>query len=318
MITNAHLPLLVSLLLAGISPVFAARLSPARAAVALVAAAAAAAAASTTWALVLLVATLAPTAPGVGETLAGHDGPIIDPAPTVIGVALVIGLAVATVRVVTTLCRRHRVTRALRALCDTCSLGREELVVAPIPDPQAFAVPGRFGRGAYGGGQILVTVGMLRVLDAAERRALLAHERAHLAGRHHRQRAIVEMAAALNPMLIPARTAVAYLVERAADEYAATAIGDRRVAAEALATAALAGTVPARTRCSGPPDAALAYSRSGVARRVAALHADPLPDRRLPRILLLALAVITAGEAVHTLAAFSFAELLAHLLVPSV
>lgn len=313
MIASVHVPLLVSLLLAAVSPVLAVRLSPARAAAALVAAAAAAAAASTTWALLLLAARVAPATPLVNER-AVHRGPrVLDPVPAVIAVAVAIGLAVMTIRLVNALRRRHRVTKEQRALCQTCGVDQEELVVAPIPHPHAFAVPGRFGRGDASGGQILVTVGMLRALDAAGRRALLAHERAHLTGRHHRQRAIVEVAAALNPMLIPVRAAVAYLVERAADEHAAATVGDRRVAAHALATAALAGIAPASTQPGVPLDATLAYSRFGVARRVAALHAPPLPERRLPPTLLIALATLTAAETVHTVAAFSFAELV-HLL----
>lgn len=315
MISSVHLPLLVSLLLAAVSPVLAVRLSPARATAALVAAAAAAAAASTTWALLLLAATVAPATPLVDERAAHHGPRVLDSVPAVIAVAVAIGLAVATVRVVNALRRRHRVTTEQRALCETCGVDREELVVAPIPHPHAFAVPGRFGRGDAGGGQILVTVGMLRALDPAGRRALLAHERAHLTGHHHRQRAIVEIAAALNPMLIPVRAAVAYLVERAADEHAATTVGDRRVAARALATAALAGVAPAGAQPGVPPDAALAYSRFGVARRVAALHAPPVPERRLPPILLIALATVTAGETLHTAAAFSVAAFV-HILMP--
>jgi len=319
-ISDVHLPLLVSLLLAGISPALAGRLSPTRAAAALVAAAAAAAAASTTWALVLLAVTLAPAPHLAGVHGAAHDGPSVHPVPAVIAVALMIGLAAAAIRVVIVLRRRHRVTRELRALCQTCGLGRrEELVVAPIADPHAFAVPARFGRGDSSRGQILVTVGMLRALNPAGRRALLAHEHAHLAGRHHRQRAVVEVAAALNPLLIPVRAAVAYLVERSADEHAATTIGDRSVAARALVTAALAGTVRAGRQPGVPPDAALAYSRFGVARRVAALNAAPLPERRLPPLLLIALAVLTATQtvhAVHTVGAFFLLAEFVHLLGP--
>jgi len=315
MITNVHLPLLVSLLLAGSSPVLATRLSPARAGTALVAAAAAAAAASTTWVLLLLTVAFAPTTHLLSGRMAG-GGRLVHPVPAAVAVAVVIGLAAATLRVANVLRRRHRITRQLRALCQTCGVGREELIVAPIAQPHAFAVPGRFGHGDSSGGRILVTVGMLRALDAPGRRALLAHERAHLTGRHHRHRAVMEIAAALNPLLIPARAAVTYLVERAADEHAATTIGDRRVAADALATAALAAAAPAGgTHPAVSPDTALAYSRFGLARRVAALHAAPLPERHLLLVLLIALATHTAAQTIHTVAAFSSAEL-AHIPIP--
>ncbi|MDQ4105303.1 MAG: M56 family peptidase, partial [Actinomycetota bacterium] len=58
-----------------------------------------------------------------------------------------------------------------------------------------------------------------------ERRVVLAHERVHLYGRHHWLRAATEFCAAVNPLLIPVREAVAFLVERCADEHAATVTG---------------------------------------------------------------------------------------------
>ena len=53
-----------------------------------------------------------------------------------------------------------------------------DLTVLDDAGPDAYALPGRPGA-------IVVTTGMLRALDPAEREVLLAHERAHLAGRHH-------------------------------------------------------------------------------------------------------------------------------------
>jgi Zn-dependent protease with chaperone function len=52
--------------------------------------------------------------------------------------------------------------------------------VVPLPgdEPLAFAAPGR-------GGRIAISRGMLAALTPRERCALLAHERAHLALRHH-------------------------------------------------------------------------------------------------------------------------------------
>ncbi|MDV9172605.1 M48 family metalloprotease, partial [Streptomyces sp. W16] len=47
-----------------------------------------------------------------------------------------------------------------------------DLCVVDSPHPDAYALPGRPHR-------IVVTTGMLRSLDAAEREALFAHERAH-------------------------------------------------------------------------------------------------------------------------------------------
>ncbi|PJT49548.1 hypothetical protein CWI85_16830, partial [Streptomyces albidoflavus] len=93
--------------------------------------------------------------------------------------------------------------------------------VLPDPEPYAYALPGRPGR-------IVVSRAMLESLDADERHALLAHEQAHLDGRHHRLLLAVRLAACLNPLLRPLRSAVGYGAERWADEDAAMAVGDRR------------------------------------------------------------------------------------------
>ena len=299
MIISVYLPLLVSLLLA-VASTAASRSGPARAGAALVLAAATAAVTST-WALVLLGAALLPETPLLSEQVAARGGQFLNPVPDVVAVASVIALPVGTIRVAMVLRRRAAVTRSLRELCAVCSsAGGQELVVAPLSQPDAFAVPGRWGRP----GQILVTRGMLRALDPVQRRALLAHERAHLRCRHHQQRAVVEIAAALNPLLIPARDAVTYLEERVADEHAATAVGDRGVAADALATAALATDAPAGRPGPSSPGV-LAYSRYGVARRVAALHAPALPERRLPPVLLIVLAGLAAAAAADATLAFT-------------
>ncbi|MFI8888429.1 M48 family metalloprotease [Streptomyces sp. NPDC053813] len=55
------------------------------------------------------------------------------------------------------------------------------LCVLNDPRPDAFALPGGLRRSD----RIVVTSGMLRALGPAEREALLAHERAYLAARHH-------------------------------------------------------------------------------------------------------------------------------------
>ncbi|MGH3775133.1 MAG: M48 family metalloprotease [Pseudonocardiaceae bacterium] len=66
-----------------------------------------------------------------------------------------------------------------------------ELAVVALDAPHAFAVPGRPGR-------ILITRGLLSMLDGDERRVVLAPERAHLRGRHHWLRGATEVCAAVN------------------------------------------------------------------------------------------------------------------------
>ncbi|MFI7358965.1 M56 family metallopeptidase [Streptomyces avidinii] len=161
---------------------------------------------------------------------------------------------------------RHRRVRleAGRALA-----GMRPTSVAVLPDeaPYAYALPG-------GDGRIVITTGMLAALTPADRRALFAHERAHLAGRHHRFLLAVQLAARANPFLRPLRKAVMYTVERWADEAAATHVGSRRTVARAVGKAALASR--------GTPIATLAgFATAGpVPRRVAALL-GPAPAPRL-------------------------------------
>jgi Zn-dependent protease with chaperone function len=295
-----YLPLLAALALAGASPLLARWLPPARAAVWLTVGVVAAAATSV-WGLLLVAATLASQTEPVREDAYRRGVLLTDPVPDLVAVAAVVALVVGAVRAGRVIRRRYVATSEARALCAACppvpgaDAGR--LVVAPLDGAHAFAVPGPPGRPGW----ILVTRGMLRALSGTQRRVLLAHERAHLAGRHHLLRAAVEIAAALNPLLIPTRAAVAYLVERAADERAARAVGDRRAAAKALAAAALADTT------AGSTGGLLAYQSHAVPRRVAALLAAPPAERRLPALAPLVVAGLAACAALE--ATMDFAHL---------
>ncbi|MGD6741531.1 M56 family metallopeptidase [Streptomyces sp. BH106] len=160
-----------------------------------------------------------------------------------------------------------------------------DLCVIDSPDADAYALPGRPNR-------VVVTTAMLRSLDAAEREALLAHERAHNQGRHHYVLAAAELAAHCHPALRTIRTAIRLAVERAADESAARATGDRRLTARAVARAALAGHSAGSPRGTRP-DFAPAATTGPVPQRVAALLA-PAPRRRAARWIVLPLACCAA------------------------
>uniref|UniRef100_A0AAU3GX82 M56 family metallopeptidase n=1 Tax=Streptomyces sp. NBC_01401 TaxID=2903854 RepID=A0AAU3GX82_9ACTN len=164
--------------------------------------------------------------------------------------------------------------------------GTGDLVVVASTGPYAYALPGRRGHG----GRVVVSTAMMDCLDARERRALVAHERAHLTGRHHRHLLVTQLAARANPLLLPLRTAVAYSTERWADEEAAYAIGSRRAVATAVGKAALFSHRP-------PGSGVLpAFAAAGpVPRRVAALL-DPEPSAGLwpPASAHLAVAAVTA------------------------
>lgn len=134
------------------------------------------------------------------------------------------------------------------------------LLVLRDSRPIAYALPGRPGR-------IVVSAGMLNELAPAERRALLAHERAHLTNGHHMFVVVADVLAAFNPLLRPLTSVVRYTTERWADESAADVVGDRRIVARAVGKAALAGAV-------APPSAvALGATTGPVPRRVGALLA---------------------------------------------
>jgi hypothetical protein len=182
--------------------------------------------------------------------------------------------------------------------------GTGQVVVVTDEAADAYAVPGRPGR-------IVITSGMMLALSPAERRVLLAHERAHVTGHHYLFTAVARLAAAANPLLRPVSDAVGYCVERWADERAAAATGDRALAARAIARAALAAAATPRRRpepslgVAAVPDGM--RSAGVMPRRVAALLRPP-PRARL--VLLAAavalvtvcgLAVLEAGLDLHAL-----------------
>jgi hypothetical protein len=185
------------------------------------------------------------------------------PYDEVAGKAAIPALIVVLASCCRTAWRHHRVrSRAAQALS---TLPPRSVAVLPDPTPYAYALPGR----RRDRGRVVVTTGMLSGLSAPERRALFAHERAHLVSRHDRFLLAVQLAARVNPFLRPLRTAVTYTAERWADEEAAAAVGSRRVAARAVGKAGLI------TR--GAPIATLAGFAAGpVPRRVAALL-EPAP-----------------------------------------
>jgi hypothetical protein len=146
-----------------------------------------------------------------------------------------------------------------------------ELAVLPDDAAYAYALPGARGKP----GRIVVSTGMLACLTDAERRVLLAHERAHLRDRHDRYLMAAALVACAHPLLRPLGAAIGYTVERWADESAAADVGDRRVAALAVGKAALVAR-------AAPAPGIPAFAAPGpVPRRVAALL-GPAPDGGWP------------------------------------
>lgn len=275
---DVYVPLLLSLLLRLVGPVIGRRVAPALAARVLTSAAVLTAAA-TTWSLVLLTAASVGDAPPVAAEARQDGHRLADPVPGVIGIAACLALAFVARRVHRAVRAERGIRRALRRL----SAGHPpdtELIVAASDVPQAFAIPGRPGR-------ILVTSAMLGALGPAERRVLLAHERAHLAHRHGFLVTAASLAAAADPLLVPVRSTVAFLVERWADEQAAATVGNRDTTARALARAALVAG-GARTGC------ALTFTDRAVTRRIAALQTAPPPYMWTAAAAVLALGALPA------------------------
>ncbi|BCL24505.1 M56 family metallopeptidase [Streptomyces tuirus] len=200
------------------------------------------------------------------------------PYDEVVGKAAIPALCAVLVACARTVRRHGRVRR--QAHLALAGLRGTEVAVLPDAVPYAYALPpaGRRGGGlsarGAGRGRVVVTTALLDRLRPAERRALFAHERAHLAARHDRFLLAVQLAARANPFLRPLRTAVAYTAERWADEEAARTIGSRRTVARAIGTAALV------SRGTPLPTLAGLAAPGPVPRRVAALlgPAPAVPD----------------------------------------
>ncbi|MDT3439360.1 MULTISPECIES: M48 family metalloprotease [unclassified Pseudofrankia] len=177
--------------------------------------------------------------------------------------------------------------------------GDGEVVVVPDERVDAFALPGRRGQN----GRVVVTSGMRAAVDSHLYGAIVAHEHAHLAGRHHQLVWLARLAGLLQPILWPVIKKVEYLVERAADEAAARSVGDRDDMARAIAHAALAalGTDGTSRRRVGP--LAMSSQPSVVPRRMAAMT-SPAKARgwllALP-LLLAAFTVAWTGECAYDL-----------------
>lgn len=292
-----YLPLLIPLLAAvGAGPL--SRRLPPRAATWLLTVAAVFLAACSSAALALLAATVIVRLPLLA-VLGEYSLEVVhrhDPATTSVAVGAGLLLAIATGATMRLVWQRTRAVLAAHRHA-RCLPGITDLVVLADAAPDAFAVPGRPGR-------VVVSTGMLDALDPAEQVALMAHERAHLRGRHYLFLAAAHLAAAANPLLRPVSAAVGYSVERWADEHAAIHIGNRRITARAIGKAALAATRTPATRLRPALSADLALgvadgtSLAGagpVPRRVAVLLTAPPPAKRM--LLAIAIAVLAVSAA---------------------
>jgi hypothetical protein len=188
---------------------------------------------------------------------------------------------------------RHRVRAVIAAGArPEPSLGAAILV---SDQPAAFCLPGRHR-------SVVVTTAALEALSADELAAVLAHERAHLRGRHHLAAGAartLDRAFPGVPLFARSRTEIEQLIELLADDAAACRV-DRIEVASALVT--LAGM--------RAPAAALPAAQGAGAVRVSRLLRPATPLGPLSRLAaaVVAVAVVTGPVA---LAAWPLAEAMA-------
>lgn len=241
-----------------------------------------------TIALVLVVIAALPTALVVAVAFLAH-APVVgvgfqwcaqalglhSAVPAWIGIPVLMLLAVGAVRTVR-LVREHRALRIDEIL---------PIQIAHSDKPYAVTLPGRAG-------QIVISTAMVDLLDDDERRIVVAHEEAHARYRHDRYLLTAELAAAVLPPLRALARRVNYSIERWADEAAAAVCGDRQLVAVTL------GKVALQTH---PPTVA-GFAGLGVASRMGALLAPPIPNPHRSQLVMLwsSLAVI-AGFSLYQL-----------------
>ncbi|MEU8246445.1 M56 family metallopeptidase [Nonomuraea sp. NPDC048916] len=166
--------------------------------------------------------------------------------------------------------------------------GRLDAIVVDYDERLAYCLPGRHGRA-------VITTGALRNLTPEQAAAVLAHERAHLRGRHHLVLAGAEaLARALPrvPLFEQSRVELARLVELLADDLAA------RRHPRVLIAAALV-----RLATGGVPAFALGAGGETALARVRRMLNPQAPLDRAQRVAgLLAVGSLLAGPAVVALA----------------
>jgi Zn-dependent protease with chaperone function len=182
--------------------------------------------------------------------------------------------------------------------------GQARTVMLDDPRPAAYCVAGRPAA-------IVVTSGALAVLDPPQLRAVLAHEGAHLAHRHHALATVTRgLAAAFPgvPLFTRGAAEVARLTEMAADDTAARASGRPALVTALIAIAT--GAAVSSTAVPGTgildaavPSGAMAAAARAVPDRVERLLRPSSPARStaFAAALTLTLALLAAAPPALTL-----------------
>jgi beta-lactamase regulating signal transducer with metallopeptidase domain len=259
-----------------------------------------------TWSLVLLATARIDRVAYITERVHLIGGVLrrTDHVPLPVSILAVILLAVRFNRVFRALYSFRRARRAADRFRDR---NPGTLVVVADDEPIAFALAGNRRRC----GTVVVSTGLFAAVPAEQRRAVLAHEHAHLALHHHCHRGVVNISIALEPWLSPAATLSGQAIERWADEQATNNAVERRTAAQAITTfmdrlapQGRAGSTTTATQMLG----GLAYADNlaeAAKQRIDALLDTP-PQRRIidafPVCVLIMLIMAASGDATQQLA----------------
>ena len=179
---------------------------------------------------------------------------------TVAGLGLILAGAVAARTVLTAVSHLRAAGRQALRHAETARLvGHPDPALGAVlvdhAQPAAYCVAGRHPT-------VILTTGALRELDADQLDAVLAHERAHLASRHHRLLAMARIGRQVLPFLPLMREAdaqVARLVELHADDAAARGSDPASLATALVVLATTASPAPALA--AGATDAVLRIHR---------------------------------------------------------
>lgn len=245
--------------------------------------------AAVSWAWVLslvglvLTVTLAPLGLPLLPAIAAAttDPAALEQPGTVVAGVVTALLALLTVPAVATLRWARDAHRAAAHRRRLAVVGRwdpeHRALVLPVDSPVAYALPG------WGGALVVTTRACLEDLPPAERDAVLAHEHAHVAGRHHLVRswfAAWRLVALGAPGPRAADRAVETLLEMIADRSASRAAGP------AAAVSAL------YSRCAPRSGAGPWYPQPATLARLRSLHGMPGVPVPLTRVSLPSLAAV--------------------------
>jgi len=175
-------------------------------------------------------------------------------------------------------------------------------VLVEHSQPAAYCVAGRQPT-------VILTTAAVQALDPGQLDAVLAHERAHLAGRHHRLLALARIGRQVLPFLPLMRDAeqqVARLVELHADDAATRARDPRLLATALVVLATAAGPAPALAagatdsvqrihRLLGPSEPLGRARRQLLRAAAAALAVAPVLLALTPAVIALALGRLPAA-----------------------